>query len=487
MNILELGIGSLDKFNDLLLESGESWPEEALFALFSSLYIQIQILDEIHIAHQDIKPSNIIICEDGSIKLVDYSVAEIYLKDDNVSRKVGTWGYMAPERKDPCSIYGIFPFYADIYSMAFTVLECAALQEVNMKMTDESLKEVSLESMLEDLKVKYPRLYQTLLPCFNKDPLSRKVLLLDDYGVRYHQLLIFIGRYMKVLQEKYLKDYFIKYVREFLDHGLFTDVEEWIETVLLKEIENNKNEIMTANYNSILGYICLHRLRFDDAIQYILKALKFYEKNLSYLEMAKCYNNLAIAHQGNHEPSKGDVKKIILYYTQAFKIWMLAGEHIKAAGALNNRAGIYIDNNDPKSALEDLQRVLRMEGIQSDLEEARAYSNLGRLMKKEMKFAQAKEFYLKSLNLRLDYHSHDQLSIALAYEDLIELYMDDPNPSQSFQDIYLWGKVALEIYINQCGRNHIKTQSCATLLKRVLLTVSIRSVDDLLREPAKPE
>lgn len=64
----------------------------------------LKTLDFIHskgIMHRDIKPSNILIDEAGTLKLMDFDLAEFYVKDMGATRKkwtnVATEGYRAPE------------------------------------------------------------------------------------------------------------------------------------------------------------------------------------------------------------------------------------------------------------------------------------------------------------------------------------------------------------------------------------------------------
>jgi cyclin-dependent kinase 12/13 len=64
----------------------------------------LKTLQYIHskgIMHRDIKPSNILIDDHGVLKLIDFDLAEFYVKDMGLTRKkwtnVATEGYRAPE------------------------------------------------------------------------------------------------------------------------------------------------------------------------------------------------------------------------------------------------------------------------------------------------------------------------------------------------------------------------------------------------------
>ena len=73
------------------------------------------------IVHGDIKPANIIICPDGSLKLIDFGVSRLIGEEGKTY--FGTMGYAAPEQ----FIAKEHDFRTDIYSLGVTLQRTAEL------------------------------------------------------------------------------------------------------------------------------------------------------------------------------------------------------------------------------------------------------------------------------------------------------------------------------------------------------------------------
>src|SRR5947199_10436610 len=96
-----------------------------------ALRIASRVCDALHymhnhdVVHRDMKPENIMICNDGSIRIMDFGIAKVEhqrrLTFGGVTPAMGTPDYMAPEqvkRKRGDRRTDIYSLFAILYEMA---------------------------------------------------------------------------------------------------------------------------------------------------------------------------------------------------------------------------------------------------------------------------------------------------------------------------------------------------------------------------------
>ena len=91
--------------------------EEVLRRYARDVVLGLDYLHSLRIAHMDLKPENMLLCADGSVKLADFGVSfihDVVLSDGVEKRLVGTPAFLAPEVPSEA---GYDPFRADIWSL----------------------------------------------------------------------------------------------------------------------------------------------------------------------------------------------------------------------------------------------------------------------------------------------------------------------------------------------------------------------------------
>ncbi|KAG0233122.1 hypothetical protein BGW42_007710 [Actinomortierella wolfii] len=89
--------------------------------VFQQIVLGIEYLHEHDIVHRDIKPENLLRSEDGTVKIVDFGVSEMFDKGKDLTKKsAGSPAFMAPElcRHDHGEVSGKA---ADVWSMGVTL------------------------------------------------------------------------------------------------------------------------------------------------------------------------------------------------------------------------------------------------------------------------------------------------------------------------------------------------------------------------------
>jgi len=111
-------------FDKLLKARNKPLPEKFLGAIAASAVKALCYLKEKHnIIHRDVKPSNILINDQGQIKLCDFGISGRLIDSLAKTRAAGCLPYMAPERID--FSHPSYDIRADVWSLGITLFELA--------------------------------------------------------------------------------------------------------------------------------------------------------------------------------------------------------------------------------------------------------------------------------------------------------------------------------------------------------------------------
>ena len=108
--------------SDLLARDGRL-PVPAIFSIARQLARALEVAHEQGIIHRDIKPQNIMVQPDGTLKVMDFGIARLTTRVSamtQVGMIVGTPGYMAPEQL----LDGDVDARADLYACGAVIYEC---------------------------------------------------------------------------------------------------------------------------------------------------------------------------------------------------------------------------------------------------------------------------------------------------------------------------------------------------------------------------
>ncbi|MDP3639710.1 MAG: serine/threonine-protein kinase [Nanoarchaeota archaeon] len=111
-------------------EEGKRFSEEELRSIARQTLEGLAAAHDKGIIHRDVKPSNILLREDGTVKITDFGIAKFLgeeTRDSSIIGK-GTTEYMAPEQFDPSLPITLA---TDYYGLGMTLLELATGRERN--------------------------------------------------------------------------------------------------------------------------------------------------------------------------------------------------------------------------------------------------------------------------------------------------------------------------------------------------------------------
>jgi serine/threonine-protein kinase len=162
-----------------LMRSVKPMPEKDALAIAARICDALHYMHDHEVTHRDLKPENIMICNDGSIRIMDFGIAKFEgqrrLTFGAFTPAMGTPDYMAPEQvkgKRGDERTDIYALGAILYEMAagatpfegespYAVMNArltgdpSAPRKVNPKLTP-ALEEIILHAMERDPAQRYP-------------------------------------------------------------------------------------------------------------------------------------------------------------------------------------------------------------------------------------------------------------------------------------------------------------------------------------------
>lgn len=162
----------------------------------------IQAAHERQIVHRDIKPHNVIISNDGKVKVTDFGIAKATTSNTVTMSAMGSVHYTSPEQARG----GYVDAKSDIYSIGITLYEMVT---GHVPFNGESTVEVALKHMQEEIKppskevpgIPYS-LEQIILKCTQKNSERRYSSVEELIKDLKHALIDPEGRFVKLIPQQ---------------------------------------------------------------------------------------------------------------------------------------------------------------------------------------------------------------------------------------------------------------------------------------------
>ena len=150
--------------------------EQLLHALLPNVLVGLQDLHSNCIVHNDVKPENIVLCQNGKMKLIDFDLATFSNDPQKKQGIFGTWPYMAPEVIEG----GEHTEKVDVWSIGVVFfVSLTGVLPFEAKTKQEYLNNVKTQpmakSMLENLHISQ-KLISLISWMLTKDPAKRPTI-----------------------------------------------------------------------------------------------------------------------------------------------------------------------------------------------------------------------------------------------------------------------------------------------------------------------
>ncbi len=158
-----------------VMKSKEPLPEEVVRRILGQAAAAITHAHGAGIVHRDVKPSNIMVTQDGTVKLIDFGLAGQVDKESLAPALFGTPNYMAPEQMTG----GAIGRQIDLFALGHVGYEMLSGQRLFRGSTFASLKRRVVECRIPDLAVALPGVTPEFRDVLNgllqKDPAARRL------------------------------------------------------------------------------------------------------------------------------------------------------------------------------------------------------------------------------------------------------------------------------------------------------------------------
>ncbi|XP_062371908.1 probable serine/threonine-protein kinase nek1 [Sardina pilchardus] len=175
-------MGDLDKMIEHQLQKGVHFPEKEVLDWFVQICLAVKYVHDKNIIHRDIKPQNIFVTMEGTLKLGDFGLAKVLPRSQAYTGTVaGTPVYMAPE------VLGQTPYntLSDVWSLGLVLYNMcklsytpedwiAAMKNVqNIRLSKYYSSD--LQDLINDLLTPNPAKRPTLDDVLKKPILARRI------------------------------------------------------------------------------------------------------------------------------------------------------------------------------------------------------------------------------------------------------------------------------------------------------------------------